>query len=153
MITREKIAKLKELTEETTRISEVISESIRTAQDRYNNVIEKVEREGVIVEIPRKALWEEVFYMGLGCQAAGILRKHHPEVFEAYEEQEKAGNALKAFTVNELGVDFTRLRLSDYLMMTEGMFDLLWSERTGEKRRQGAGFLRRTLNKLSQYLP
>jgi hypothetical protein len=153
MITREKIAKLKELTEETTRISEVISESIRTAQDRYNNVIEKVEREGVIVEIPRKALWEEVFYMGLGCQAAGILRKHHPEVFEAYEEQEKAGNALKAFTVNELRVDFTRLRLSDYLMMTEGMFDLLWSERTGEKRRQGAGFLRRTLNKLSQYLP
>lgn len=153
MITREKIAELRKLTEETTRISEVISENIRTAQDRYNNVEESVERDGVMVKITRKALWEEVFYMGLGCQAAGILRKHHPEVFEAYEQQEKAGTALKAFTVNELGVDFTRLRLSDYLMLTEGMFDLLWSERTGEKRHQGASWIRRTLNKLSQYLP
>lgn len=153
MITREKLHTLQKLTNETTKQSEIISEAIRTAQDRYNHVMEKVERDGEVVEISRKVLWDEVFYMGLGCQAASILKKHHPEVFDAYAAQEKAAAELKAFTVTQLDVDFTKLRLSDYLDLTESMFDLMWSERTGEKRKEGAGWIRRQLNKLTQYLP
>jgi hypothetical protein len=129
LINRQKIQKLHALTREVAKSQDVVSETVRTAQDRYNHVEEKVERDGKVQKIKRKLLWDEVFYLGANCQAAKILKGYHPEVFEALEAQNKAADELKKFTIAELDMDYSQMRLSDYVKLTEALFDLMWEER------------------------
>ena len=102
---------------------------LRTAKDRYGDRLQKFEREGKEIEVKENVLWDEVFYLGPISQAGQILSKEHPEVFEAYANQEKTAGDLKKFTILELGVDYTALTLSDYLSMTEQLIELMMAER------------------------
>ncbi len=131
MLTRQKIHKLHALTAEVTKSNNLVSELARTAQDRYNHVEEKVERDGKVQKIKRKILWDEVFYLGAGCQAAKILKGYHPEVFEALDAQNKAADELRKFTIAELDLDYTAMKLSDYVKITEALVDLMLEERAG----------------------
>lgn len=128
-ITREKVRGLDALTEAVVSAENTASELLRTAQDRSNHLTEDVEREGKMQKISRKTLWDEVFYLGGACQAAGVLKKYHPEVFEAYGAMEKAADDLKKFCTLELDIDFTKMRIRDYLSLTEGMFNMMIDER------------------------
>jgi hypothetical protein len=129
-ITRPKILKLKELTENVQTTLELASELLKTAQDRHGHVKHKVERGGVKSEVPEKALWEEVFQLHpkAAVEATGILNKAHPEVFEAFKKQNEAAQELKAFSVRELGVDHTQMTISAYIEITEGMIALMMDE-------------------------
>ncbi len=128
-ITRDKVNTLEALTNAVVTAEDTASELLRTAQDRSNHITEDVEREGKTQKITRKTLWDEVFYLGAQCQAAEVLKKYHPEVFEAYGAMETAAEELKKFCVLELGMDFTKMRIRDYLAITEGMFNMMIDER------------------------
>ena len=130
MITRPKILKLKELTEEVQTTLELASELLKTAQDRAGHKKHKVTRGGKTHEVPESALWEEVFQLNLAGakEATTILNKEHPEVFEAFKKQNEAADELKAFSMRELGVDHTRMTLSAYIQITEGMISLMMRE-------------------------
>lgn len=127
-LTREKVVKINELSAKLNEVTERASELLRTAQDRHNLTEETIERDGKQITITRKTLWEEVFYLGHNCQAADVLKQHHPEVFEAYLEQGRVADELRDFCVTELSVDYTKMKLSDYLKLTEEMIDLKLSE-------------------------
>jgi hypothetical protein len=129
MFTRESLDKLHELTAAVNSAKEQASELLRTAQDRYNTKVHKLTRDGKEVELTEKVLWDEVFYLGPACESGTVLKREHPEVFEAYKRQDDTANELKRFCIVELGIDYTQLTLSDYLRATEGMFDLLMAER------------------------
>jgi len=128
MISRNEIEKLKSLLKEIQEQKVITSELLRTAQDRFNHVSHKLTRDGKEIELTEKVLWQEVFLLGSGCQAAGILRQAHPEVFEAYDKQEKLAVELKKFTISELGMDYSAMTLADYVNLTEGIFALLMEE-------------------------
>ena len=130
---RETLAKLHELTNTVRETEEIASETLRTAQDRFKDVKHPVEREGKTIELTEKILWDEVFYLGVGCQAAKILKGIHPEVFEAFAKQDEAASELKKFCIVELGVDYTKLTLSDYLVMTEQLVEVMLQEREAKK--------------------
>ena len=134
-MTRETLDSLKELTGRVNTLKFEASEKLRTAQDRSSGATHRMDREGKEIELTERVMWEEVFMIGPACQSGKILRAEHPEVFEAYEEQERAADGLKRFCVAELGVDFTSLTLSDYLTLTESLFRLLDSERKANKRK------------------
>lgn len=104
------------------------SELLRTAQDRFNHVKETVEREGKKVEVTRKVLWDEVFYLGSNSEAGQILGEHHPEVFAAYKVQEDAAGELQKYVSAEMDVDMKKMRISDYVKLTEGIVDLRLEE-------------------------
>lgn len=130
MFTREKIQKLHQLSDAFIAQKELASETLRTAQDRFKHRTVKLEREGQEIELTEKVLWDEVFLMGLGNhQAANELKKLHPEVFEAFATQDKLAEELKVYGVTELGVDYTKMSISDYLRLTEGMFEIMMHER------------------------
>lgn len=135
MITRENLNKIHELTKAITTAQDHASELIRIAQDRHNDRTHKLEREGKKIELTEKVLWDEVYYhpLGAGSQAGKILTKEHPEVFEAYKKGDMASVELKKYCALELDVDYTKLSLSDYLKLTEGMFTLLIEENNGKK--------------------
>ena len=123
-LNREKIAKIHELSAKLGQVTDLASELLRTAQDRFNLTEETIERDGKQITVTRKTLWEEVFYLGHNCQAADVLKKYHQDVFDAYIEQGKVADELREFCVTELSVDYTKMKLSDYLKLTEEMIDL-----------------------------
>lgn len=128
-MTRENLDKLHALTKAVNDAKETASELLRTAQDRFKQRTHKLVREGKEIELTEKVLWDEVFYMGPECEAGKLLQTVHPEIFEGYKKQDEAANELKKFTIVELGVDYTALSLSDYLMLTESLFNLMLDER------------------------
>lgn len=134
MLTRNKLKKLTELTANVNNRKELASELLRTAQDRQGGDLIKLERDGKQIELKQKVMWEEVFYMGAACQAGKLLSKVHPEVFEAFKNQETSAAELKKFTIAELGMDYTQLTLSDYLKMTEELVEIMLSERNLSKK-------------------
>tara|TARA_B100000508_G_C11395626_1_gene245648 strand:+ start:318 stop:593 length:276 start_codon:yes stop_codon:yes gene_type:complete len=73
-------------------------------------------------------MWTEVFYAGYNCDSAEILKVEHPEVFAAYKEQEKAAGELQQFVNVEMGIDMKKMRISDYVKLTEALMDLKLSE-------------------------
>jgi len=131
-IKRETIKELHHLTDKVREAESVASEILRTAQDRFNHVEETFKREGKTITVTRKVLWDEVFLLGADRnQAAEILRKHHPEVFNAYKVQEDSAKALQDFVSVEMGISMKAMRISDYVALTEAMIDLKLSERMG----------------------
>lgn len=133
MITREKIKQLGDLTADVQVKEDVASELLRTAQDRFGHETETFMREGQEITVTRKILWDEVFYLGTMSEAAKILMEKHPEVFEAYKAQEAAADALKQYTMLELGIDIGKMKLSDYLNLTVATFEMLMDEREAKK--------------------
>lgn len=129
MITRDKINTLRELTAKVAECMETASELLRTAQDRHGARVHKITRDGKEIELKEKVLWDEVFYIGRKSQAGQFLEQLHPEVFQAYSAQDQAAAELKKFGVVELGFDPTRLTLSDYLEITEQLFEVMLAER------------------------
>lgn len=127
--TRETLDQLHKLTAELKETKEIASELLRTAQDRFKTRTHKITRNGKEIELTEKVLWDEVFYLGVACEAAQILKPIHPEVFEAFAKQDEKAKEIKKFSVTELGLDYEALTLSDYLRMTEGLFKLLLSEK------------------------
>ena len=128
-LTREKIAKIYELSTKLDQLTERASELLRTAQDRHNAVEENVVRDGKEVKITRKVLWDEVFYLGNNCEAAEVLKKYHQDVFDAYQEQGRVADELRVFCIENLSVDYTRMKLSDYLKLTEEVIDMKRTEK------------------------
>lgn len=126
---RQTLTKLHELTQKMEEAKELASEALRTAQDRFKDVKHKIQREGKEIEITEKVMWDEVFYIGPECQSGKFLRKIHPEVFEAYGRQEECADAMKKFCILELEVDYTAMTLSNYLKMTEQLFEMMLAER------------------------
>lgn len=128
-LTREQLDKVHELTNLVEEKKDLASELLRTAQDRFNGRTHTVNRGGTKSEVSEKTLWTEVFHLGTQSEAAEILRKVHPDVFKTYKEQDDAASELKKYVVTEIGIDPTKMTLSDYLFLTEEMFRLLIDER------------------------
>lgn len=129
MITRFKIAKLKELTEAVGVKLDIASEVLRTVQDRNKETTHKIMRSGAERTIPESALWDEVYQLGpAAVDAHRILGAKYPEVFEAYKAQADAADELRAFCIKELGMDYTKMSISNYIELTEGMFHLMFEE-------------------------
>jgi len=133
MFTRENLKQLHDLTQKVNDTKEMSSDLLRTAQDRFKNRTHKLTREGKEIELTEKVLWDETFYLGVGCQAGKLLKTLHPEVFEAYRNQDEAAAELKKFSIVELGLDYSQLTLSDYLKATESLFELLITEHENAK--------------------
>jgi hypothetical protein len=126
---RKQLEQLHILTEQVERQQELASELLRTAQDRHNHEVHKLMRDGAEIELQEKVLWDETFYLGKDCEAGKLLASLHPEVFEAYIKQDDYALELKKFCIMELGVDYSKLSLSDYLRLTEALIDLKISEK------------------------
>lgn len=136
MFTQEKLDELHGLMREFNSTKVIVSEQIKTARDRFGERVQKdVPRpDGSKQDLKENVMWEEVFYLGIGCESGKILASAHPEVFKAHAAQEKLGAELQKFCINEFGFDFKAMTISDYVSMTEQIVDLKLEERGFDRR-------------------
>lgn len=129
-ITKQLIGELESRTEELNRLNEYSSELLRTAQDRFGSREHSLTRGGEKVQIAEALLWEEVWHLGLNCEAATILKKEHPEVFEASDSARRAGGNLTRFTLEKMEVDASKMTLAKQLELTRAMVEFVLDERS-----------------------
>lgn len=122
MITLEKIQKLETLYNEIDALDREVSESLILAKKNKKNEI-TISRDGKPLVISEGRLWDEVRVLGEDCDAAQILAPMYPGVFSKAEEQRKKASELDVFCQTELGVDYKRLRLIDFMHIVSAMID------------------------------
>lgn len=122
-ITKEKLEKLNNLYSEKEKISHILSELVKTAQDRNGDNEVELEREGKKIKITEKIMWQEVYYGGAKSQSGKILKEKYPEAFEAFEKQTKIDGEISKFVLEEFGFMFNQLDLPTLLKLIEAMIE------------------------------
>jgi len=122
-LTQEKINTLFEISDRVEEQEELASEILRTVQDQCGHKKHKFERDGQEVELTENILWQEVWHLGKDCQAGKILQKEHPELFEAYEKQNKYAEELQTFAMVNFGMDYKKMTLANYVSLINSLID------------------------------
>ncbi len=122
-ITKKSISKLKALEKQVKQIKENASDLLAKAKENSETKLHKVEREKETIEVSEKDLWEEVYRLGIKCQAGEILQKEYPEVFKAYENQEAKAKEIDDFFLNEFGFQFAKITPTNLIKFVEAIID------------------------------
>ena len=122
-ITKKSISKLKALEKQAKQIKENASDLLAKAKENSETKLHKVEREKETIEVSEKDLWEEVYRLGIKCQAGEILQKEYPEVFKAYENQEAKAKEIDDFFLNEFGFQFAKITPTNLIKFVEAIID------------------------------
>lgn len=121
-ITKEKIEELVKLEEELDKVKKEASSKLKSAKSNKKQTHE-LERDGEKVEISESDLWDEVFRLGIKCQAGEILQEKYPEVFEAYEKQKEKSKEVDSFFVDKFGFPFAEITPSRLIKLVEAIIE------------------------------
>lgn len=121
-ITTKKLDKLYSLYDELNESEILASDKLKKAKDNKGAKLE-IKRDGKKVKIKESDLWEEVRYLGEGCDAYKALNKKYPDVFKAFEEQNKKALELKIWVAKNFGLDYRAVKLSDIFKISEAVFE------------------------------
>ena len=83
--------------------------------------------------VEESVLWDELRYVGANGEAGKILKEKYPLVFSKAEEQDKIGAECMSFCNVEMGIDFTKVRVSDIIRICMGVVDYKLKEKENEK--------------------
>jgi hypothetical protein len=126
-INDEILNKVRELSDEIEKKSQLASELMRVAKDRFGETSISIERkikgsDIKFVQAKQNDLWQEVFQLGKESQAGKTLREKHPQVFEAYDEVDKITREFNTLATMELGIQgYQRISLKDIVNLAEGI--------------------------------
>jgi len=145
-ITQRQINKLNKLYDEHHHISEVLSDNIKTVQDRHGEDVMEVEREipkqdsqGRVlkdkdgkdilekkkINLQQKLLWKEISVLGHeGHQAADILRHKYPEIWDYKEKELKIANEIKEYSLKNFGFEANKISLRNHIALTQALVKL-----------------------------
>ncbi len=121
-ITRAQIKKVNKLYADVAEIGEEISEMLKDIQDKHGENEIALTRDGKIVEIKEKHLWQEVYY-GVK-QSQDIMREKYPKLFKLYDKQQILTKALKEYVYSNFGIDFQKIRLVDVINIVDAIVRL-----------------------------
>ncbi len=119
--------------DELDQIQDLASEKLRTVQDQFGKKKIEVEREGKKIMLLEDILWKEVFYAGAESQAAQILAKKYPDVFEAYAKQNKKAEEIQLFVMHNLHMDYKQMKLSDYVKLIDAIVRLRTEQKPSDE--------------------
>jgi len=122
-ITKSKLKKLASLMVDQEEKGELMSELIKTAKDRYSLRKHEVERDGKKIMAEEKHLWDELYILGEDSEAGKILKKSHPEVFEALKENNESSKKLQEFISMGFAIDIKAMKFTDYVKLIGSLFE------------------------------
>lgn len=128
------LEKIRELSDEIDKKSQIASEQLRVAKDRFGETQLTVERKikgskNAFVQAKQNDLWQEVFQLGKECQAGKLLREKHPKVFEAYDEVDNITKEFNTLAIMELGIQgYQKISLKDIVNLAEAIAE--WKIKT-----------------------
>lgn len=123
VVTEEMLDKLFSLNADLQKVNDTASEALRTVQDQYGHVKHTLKRDGKEITVTEKVLWQEVYHLGEKSQAGYILKKKYPDVFATWEKQDKAAGEFQTFVAQSFGMDYKRMRFSDYVILMKAMYE------------------------------
>jgi len=110
--------------EELKKHQEVMSENIKTKQDRNGKNEVEFEHNGEVKKLKEEILWQEVYYMGTsGNDSANKLRELYPDVFKMIDEERELEKGLREFEAKKFGFTYKEMTMPNVLKLIEGMVD------------------------------
>ena len=87
------------------------------AQENKDKIVPEV----VDRSVTEGDLWEEIRLPSIGLHSpqGQIMREKYSELFDSAEKREKANLELFQFVQKELGMNFQKMSIADYLKLTE----------------------------------
>ncbi|MCX6785935.1 MAG: hypothetical protein NTZ18_03745 [Candidatus Komeilibacteria bacterium] len=120
-ISEEKITDIVRMTKELEDLEYLASEGLRTVQDQHGQDEVELEREGRPIKLKEKILWDEVFVLGEDSDAGKTLKRKYKDVFDAFRKQGEKANELQAYIMRNFGIDYKKMKFSDYIKLIRGL--------------------------------
>ena len=122
-ITKEKIDQLYKFYDEIDQLQTEANDAINLAKKNKNNKIEVVRKDGKKSKVTEDLLWQEIWTISKASEGYAVLEKKYPEAFKKSDEFLKRSRELKKFSIAELGIDTTAIKLTDIIRLVEGIVD------------------------------
>ena len=122
------IKDLRDLFAEHQKWTGILSEQLKTVQERNGKNLIKLERDGKEVNVKEEDLWKELYYGGANTQAGKVLFEKYGEIKHAQEKEEELAGELRDFTIMNLGFSFNQMSLVN-------LIDLIMAIRNYELKR------------------
>ena len=128
-ITQEKIDKLYKFYEEIDEIGKLANEAVDLAKKNKDKTIEVRRKNGKKSKVAEGLLWEEIWEIGTLSEGYAILQNKYPEAFKRSEEFTEKSNEMKKFAIVELGIDTTKIKLTDIIRLVEAVIDFKYGNK------------------------
>lgn len=122
-ITRNVVEGLQVLTDDLTKTQEQLSEMVKTVKSYKGDVEHELKREGKMVRIKERYLWDEVYYLGKDSQAGRVLAEKYPEIFELWDLEQKIASDYNIFVKSNLHIDANQMKMSDFIQLILGLIE------------------------------
>lgn len=123
-ITKEIIQELRDLTTKLNEVQDYINIELPNIKDTHKEDIHKITREGKEQDVKEMFLWEEIFHLGLECEAGQIMANKYPELWTKVKEQEKLVKELEELTLSKIGFNFRQMSLLNLIDLIIGLREI-----------------------------
>lgn len=102
----------------------MLTDNINTIKARNNDNEIELERDGKIIKLKEKVLWDELYRLGYGCQADKILREKYGDLFKMIDKDEFLVKEINEFTFTNWGFNFNQMTLPILINIIEAV--IVW---------------------------
>jgi hypothetical protein len=120
-INQETINKIDELYAELDVLNIKKTELINTAKIDSENKCHMIERDGKLISISERDLWDELYWTGKGGEK---LKEAYPQVFEVELEAIKKSDEIRDYALKYFGFNPEKMTLSSLLKIIDGIVEI-----------------------------
>lgn len=117
-ITKDKIAKLVKLEQELDDIKSETSDVLAEAKKNGKAEVQLKERKAT-----ESDLWDEVFRLGVDCEAGKYLKNQYPKVFDLHIKQKEKSDEIDKYFAEQFGFTFNQITPSRLIKMVSAIID------------------------------
>jgi hypothetical protein len=128
-INSEKIARLNELTDELEVLEGEATEAINLAKVNKDRKAKVERNDGSVQDVTEGMLWDELWTLGPNSEAGVALRKLYPEAFQKSEKHAEKAREINLFTLSELGISSSAIKIRDIVNLVEALVDFKSKEK------------------------
>lgn len=131
-ITKEKLEKVYQLSDEILTLNEKISESMITVKEQNGEREQEMERDGKKVKIKEKVLWTEFGQLGKRHDSYKKLYELYPDIFAMGDKTDALSQELEGYCTEQFDINHTRMTIANIFRLIEGMVDYCLDQKTKE---------------------
>lgn len=107
------------LTADCQTINNQVSEELAKIKRDNKDCLHKITRNGQEQEVAERFLWDEIFNLGLDCEAGKLMEAKYPELWENVKKQEELTKKLTNLSIEKFGFDFRQMTLLNLIILIE----------------------------------
>lgn len=124
MFTQENVEKLEKFYSEISKLEDEFTTQYSLAIEGAKERKHTINRNEKDVEVTEDTLWYETNNLGANCDAGAFLKEKYPQVFELAEKQNTLTNEMHEFSLKELNINPTKIRMIDIIKIAQGVSNL-----------------------------